>query len=68
MVRVVYNIIKDLVPFINLHYVDLFYAKIKTVPPQQYDEKFLNFLKDFTQKALENYFIYKSKEANLGDN
>lgn len=67
MVRVVYNIIKDIVPFINLQYIDLFFTKIQSVSPQHYDEKFLTFLKDFTQKALENYYECKNTEAQNGD-
>lgn len=60
MVRAVYTIIKDLVSEIELSYVDQFFAKIQAIPPQQYDEKFLNFLKDFTSSALETYFNYRS--------
>jgi hypothetical protein len=67
MVRVVYNIIKDLVPFISPAFIDLFFAKIQSVPHQQYDEKFLVFLKDFTQRALENFFDYKTNEAMNSD-
>lgn len=63
MVRVVYNIIKDLVPSINLEYIDLFFTKIQSVPTSQYDEKFLMFLKDFTQRALENYYDVKNVEV-----
>lgn len=65
MVRVVYTTIKDLVPYISLEYIDILYEKIKTVSYQQYDEKFLAFLKDFTLKALENFYEYKNNEMSL---
>ena len=65
MVRVVYTTIKDLVPYISLEYIDILYEKIKTVSYQQYDEKFLAFLKEFTLKALENFYEYKNNEMSL---
>lgn len=56
MVRVVYSLIKDIVPYLSIDYIDLFYEKVKAVPQQQYDEKFLLFLKEFTLKALDNFY------------
>lgn len=67
MVRVVYSTIQDLVPSIEVKFVDLFYARIQQVPQAMYDDKFLEFLKDFTQKALENYFEWKSRESQLAE-
>lgn len=67
MVRVVYNIIKELVPYISLENIDILYSKIQTVPPKSFDEKFLNFLKDFTIKALENYFETKNNEMSMSE-
>lgn len=67
MVRVVYNLIKDLVPFLSIDFIDAFYAKIQTVPQQQFDEKFLNFLKEFTLKALENFYELKGKEIEMSE-
>ena len=63
MVRLVYSIIQDLVPSIEVKFVDLFYTRIQSVPQSMYDDKFLDFLRDFTQKALENYFDTKVKEC-----
>lgn len=59
MVRVIYTIIKDLVPYISEELIDSLFQRILTVPQKQYDEKFLVFLKDFTLKALENFFELK---------
>ena len=67
MVRVVYNTIKDLVPFIPLDFIDLLYQRIQTVPTSQYDEKFLLFLKDFTMKALENFYDFKNNEMGMSE-
>jgi hypothetical protein len=67
MVRVIYNIIKDLVPFISQEYIDGFYDKIKTVSPKSFDDKFLLFLKQFTMKALENYYDLKVSEFSTSE-
>jgi hypothetical protein len=45
--------------------IDSFFAKINTLTPKQYDEKYLVFLKDFTLKALENYFDLKNNEMSM---
>ena len=68
MVRVIYNIIKDLVPSLEQKYIDKFYEKIHTVPSKQFDEKFLTFLKDFTLKALESYYETKNNELSISEN
>lgn len=67
MVRVVYSTIQDLVPSIEVRFVDMFYTRIQQVPQSAFDDKFLDFLRDFTQKALENYFEAKSKEMQLAE-
>lgn len=68
MVRMVYNTIKEIIAFIPLDYIDLFQQKIITMPSSQYDEKFLVFLKDFTLKALENYYEIKSNDMGISEN
>lgn len=60
MVRVVYSTIQELVSSINVRLIDSFFERISQVPSSQYDDKFLDFLKDFTLKALENYHEVKS--------
>lgn len=52
MVRTVYNLILEIMPFLSIEVIDLFYSKIEEIPPQQYDEKFLVFLSEFTKLAL----------------
>jgi len=47
--------------------IDLFYQKIKQVPQSLFDEKFLNFLKDFTLKALNLCKKTRSEELRLAD-
>lgn len=78
MVRVVYSIIQELVPSIDVRYVDNFFVRISqvsnatrtafnetTVPASQYDDKFLEFLKEFTLKALENFFKTRTQECQM---
>jgi hypothetical protein len=45
----------------------LLYTKIQTVPPKQFDEKFLTFLMDFTLKALDNYYETKREEMSINE-
>lgn len=52
MVRTVYNLIQEIMPYLSIEVIDLFYAKIEEMPPQQYDEKFLVFLSEYTKLAL----------------
>lgn len=65
MVRVVYSIIQELVPSIDVRYVDNFFLRISQVPASQYDDKFLEFLREFTLKALENFFKARTQECQL---
>ena len=65
MVRVIYGIIKDLVKDLPEDLVDQFFEKIKTVPQKQYNEMFLTFLKDFTQKALETYYDTQTNDMSI---
>ena len=67
MVRVVYSTIQELVPSIDVTTVDLFFQRVLQVPASQYDDKFLDFLKDFTLKALELYHDHKSSEQNMAE-
>ena len=67
MVRVVYSTIQEIVPSIEVSLVDLFYHRITQVPATQYDDKFLEFLKDFTMKALSTYHESKVTEHTLGE-
>jgi hypothetical protein len=67
MVRVVFNIINDLLPFLSKDNIDGFYTKIQTVPALQFDEKFLIFLKEFTIKALEHYYDQKNEECGMSE-
>jgi hypothetical protein len=67
MVRVVYHMIQELVPHVDVKYIDHLYQKIQQVPAAQYDEKFIDFLKNFTMKSLENYYDFKSNEGSLSE-
>ncbi|CDW78729.1 UNKNOWN [Stylonychia lemnae] len=67
MVRVVYQMIQELVPFTQHKYIDMFYQKIQQVPTSQYDDKFLEFLKDFTMKSLESYYDTKHNEDSINE-
>lgn len=67
MVRVVYHMIQELVPHVDVKYIDLLHQKIQQVPAVQYDEKFIDFLKFFTMKSLENYYDFKSNEGSLSE-
>ena len=59
MVRAVYNLIEEVQSSFSLKVIDALFEKIKTVPPQQYDEKYLNFLREFTKTALETRYREK---------
>ncbi len=67
MVRVVYSTIQEIVPSLDVAIVDLFYQRITQVQPSQYDDKFLEFLKDFTLKALANYHDTKAAEQSIDE-
>ena len=43
-------------PNIDIALVSDFFERIRQVPASQFDDKFLDFLKDFTLKALDNYY------------
>ena len=51
-VRVIYGLITDIVADLPLQLRNLMFSKVIEVPSQQYNELYLTFLKDFTQKAL----------------
>ena len=51
-VRVVYALINEVVPNIPEPLLDNLFAKISSVPQDQYQEMYLDFLKEFTIRAL----------------
>lgn len=61
MVRTVYNLILEIMPFLSIEVIDLFYSKIEQMPPQQYDEKFLVFLSEYTKLALSTRYKLQQK-------
>lgn len=67
MVRVIYQTIQELVPHIDSKFIDLFFSKIQSVPIAQYDDKFLEFLKDFTMKSLESHYELKHNESSIAE-
>ena len=67
MVRVVYSTIQEILPEISVQQADLFFQKIMQVPQSLYDDKFLQFLKDFTLKALASYKKTRSEEMGLAE-
>ena len=62
MVRAVYNLIEDVQSSFSLKVIDALFERIKSVPPQQYDEKYLNFLREFTKAALEKRYQDKFQQ------
>ena len=52
MVRVVYNLIQEVLPSLTLPVIDSFFEKIKAMPPAQIDEKYVVFLREFSKVAL----------------
>jgi len=54
MVRNVYSVIEKLIPYLNINLINGFFTKIQE--HQQIDEKFLIFLKNFSNKALEKHY------------
>lgn len=52
-VRVVYGLINDVVEDLPPQLLDALFTKIAEVPPAEYSEMYLLFLKDFTSRALE---------------
>ena len=66
-VRATYLTLMELVPCLNEELNDFLYAKIKSVPLEQYDESFLILIKDFTAAALSQsirYALQNRKEYN----
>lgn len=59
--------IQELVPFIHGNYIDIFFSRIQQLPVTQYDEKFLEFLKDFTMKSLESQYDIKHNEDSISE-
>jgi hypothetical protein len=59
MVRIVYTLIQDISPFLNIALLNSIFNKIREIPVDTYDEKFLTFLQDLTKKALESQFHEK---------
>jgi len=51
-VRVVYALINEVVPNLPEPLLDNLFAKISSVPQDQYQEMYLDFLKEFTIRAL----------------
>lgn len=58
MIRTVYNLIENVLPYLNLDVINLFFSKVSQ--ESRIDEKYLLFLKQFTLTALEKQ--YKSLE------
>lgn len=52
-VRVVYTLINEVVEDLSPPLLEAIHSKIAEVPPSQYSEMYLAFLKEFTLKALE---------------
>ena len=62
MVRAVYNLIEEVQQSFSLKVIDSFFSKIKDVPLQQFDEKHLNFLREFTKTALDKTYRDKLQQ------
>ena len=46
MVRTIFKLIEEVVPFLSLEVINMFFAKVEQT--QTFDEKFLLFLKEFS--------------------
>ena len=58
MVRTIYNLIQELLPHLPLNIIDLFFEKIKTLPPAQIDEKYIVFVREFSKEAFKKRFDF----------
>jgi len=67
MVRTIYEIIKDVVQQLSVDIIDDLFIKIKSVTEASYDEKYLEFLRDFTFKAIENHYQEKMDEMTTDE-
>lgn len=56
VVRTVYNLIQEVLPYVNLEIIDCFFTKIKQFPPPTIDEKYIVFMRDFSKTALKRRF------------
>jgi hypothetical protein len=65
MVRIVYNVIQEISPVLPLNLINEFFKRIRQVPQNQYDEKFLNFLKELTSRALESAMMAKRDKIRM---
>jgi hypothetical protein len=54
MVRTVYNLIEQVIPYLKLDVIDLFFAKVAQT--KTFDEKFLLFLKEFSTYAFQKQY------------
>ena len=70
MVRIVYALIQEISGHLNINLLNEFFERIRTVPQKMYDEKFLTFLKELTQKALTQTFLSQvnSIQNQMGEN
>lgn len=57
MVRIVYSLIQEISPVLTMDLINEIFNRIREIPLDTYDEKFLAFLQDLTKKALEQQFI-----------
>jgi len=56
MVRTVYNLIQEVLPYLSLPIIDSFFEKIKSMPPPQIDEKYLVFMREFSKEAFKKRY------------
>ena len=67
MVRVIYDIIKDVVTSLSGDIIDDLFLKINAVPSNSYDEKYLEFLREFTMKAIESHYQQKMDDLTTDE-
>jgi len=51
-VRVVYNLIIEILDHLSIPLMQFLFAKVQEVPESQYSEMYLQFIKDYTLRAL----------------
>ena len=56
MVRTVYNLIQEVLPYLTLPIIDSFFEKIKSMPPAQIDEKYIVFMREFSKEAFKRRY------------
>ena len=58
----VYDVVREIAQALNLEHLMILQSKIETMARNQFDEKLLLFMEDFTASALQAFFQSENKK------